>query len=396
MAAAPGEAQPLPGRVVPRRTTAGDLLDLFLDLVRLPSPSCHERPVADFVTARIAAAGLEVHEDEAGRRIGSDTGNLLVRVSGTDGAMPIVLSAHLDTVAHDQPVEPFVEDGIIRSRGDTILGGDDKIAVAGLMALLADLAAQPPAGDVEVLLTVCEEVGLRGAFEFDVSRLGAEAGFVLDSSGPLGSVLVAAPGQKRLVAEFRGTAAHAGLEPERGQSAILGASRAVSTMKLGRIDEQTTANIGIIGGGVATNIVPERCELRGEARSLSPERLAEQVAHMIGTIHLAAAEAGVDVGVEITGDYEGFRLPVDSRPALIAGEALRGMGLTPRFGGAGGGSDANVLNARGLPCVNLSAGFESVHSPEEYLPVERLDELYRLVHALVAAAGTRPPEARRP
>jgi tripeptide aminopeptidase len=380
---------------VPQQASVEALLELFLDLVRIPSPSGHERALADFCAARLTTLGLQVDEDDAGEHAGADAGNLLIRVPGGD-ALPILLSAHLDTVAHDGTVEPVVEDGVVRSRGDTILGADDKVAVAPLLALLADLAEQPPAGDVEVLLTVCEEVGLRGAEAFDIGRLGAEAGFVFDSSGAIGSVLIAGPGQKRLLAEFRGTAAHAGLEPERGHSAILAASRAVSSMKLGRIDEQTTANIGIIGGGVATNIVPERCELRGEARSLDPERLAAQVAHMVDAVQLAAAEAGVDVSVEITGDYQGFALSPDDPPAQIAGEALQGIGVAPRFGGAGGGSDANIFNARGLPCVNLSAGFESVHSAHEYLPVERLAEVYRLAHALVAAAGKRPRQGRRP
>ncbi len=371
------------------RATEAELLDLFLELVGIASPSGQERLLADHVVQRLSACGLSAEEDDAAATARAGSGNLLVRVPGRGDGLPILLCAHLDTVAVDGAVEPVVENGVIRTKGETILGGDDKVAMTAMIALLQDLAQEPPEGTVEVLFTVCEEVGLRGAHAFDCSRLEARAGFVLDSSGPLGAVIVAAPSQRKLTAEFRGTAAHAGLEPERGHSAILAASRAISSMKLGRVDELTTANVGIIGGGVATNIVPEHCRLSGEARSRDPQRLAAQLQHMIDAVHLAAAEVGVDVVVEIAADYEGFDLPSDSLPASLAGAALRAQGIEPRFIGAGGGSDANVFNARGLPSVNLSAGFERVHSPHEYLPVERLTEAYLLVSGLVAAAGAR-------
>jgi len=366
-----------------------ELLTGFLELVRIRSQWGEERELADHLLARFRALGLDPVEDDAAGKADAGSGNIFVRVEGAGDGLPILLCAHIDTVHVAGPIEPIVEDGIVRSAGDTILGADDKTAVNALVALLADLAQEPPVGDVEVLFTVCEEVGMRGAKAFDLSRCRARAGFVLDSSGPLREVIIAAPASRSITAEFRGAAAHAGIEPELGRSAVLAASRAISAMRLGRLDEQTTANVGIIAGGVATNIVPERCVLRGEARSRDPERLAAQVAHMLEAINVAAAEVGVDVAVDLVEDYEGFDLSRKALPARLAAEALRAQGIEPRFVGTGGGSDVNVFNARGLPSVNLSAGYERVHSTEEHVPVQSLVEAYRLVHGLVRAAGVR-------
>lgn len=369
-----------------------ELLARFLELVRIPSPWGHERALADFLLDHLSGLGLDPLEDDAATAAGAGSGNVFARVAGDGGGLPILLCAHIDTVAVAGTIEPVVEDGVVRAAGGTILGADDKSAVTALTVLLEDLSVSPPPGDVEVLFTVCEEVGMRGAKAFDLDRCRARAGFVLDGSGPVGEVIIAAPAARSITAEFRGVAAHAGIEPERGRSAVLAASRAVSAMRLGRLDEQTTANVGIIEGGVATNIVPERCVLRGEARSRSPERLAAQVAHMLEAINVAATEVGVDVVVDLVEDYEAFSLSKRTIPARLAAEALREQGIEPRFVGTGGGSDVNVFNARGLPSVNLSAGYQRVHSPEECTPVQALLDAYRLVHGLVAAAGRAAPE----
>ena len=371
--------------------SAEQLLDLFLQLVRIPSPSGHERRVADLVLARLIAAGLEPVEHAPQGEPGQAAGCIHVVVPGRGRGTPILLCAHLDTVAAEAPIEPVVADGVVRSSGSTILGADDKAAVTVLLAAFAELAADPPAGRVEALFTPSEEVGLVGAKAFDLSASRAAAGFVLDSTGPLGEVILAGPSQKTIAAEFVGQAAHAGIEPERGRSAIVAAARAVAAMRLGRIDEVTTANVGIIAGGVATNIVPERCVVRGEARSREPERLTEQVRQMVDAAALAAAQTDVDVTTTVTDEYRAFSLSHDSLPARIAAAALRWLGLEPRFAGTGGGSDVNVFNARGLPSVNMSAGYEQVHSSSEYMPIERLDQAYRLVLALAEVAGGTAP-----
>ena len=279
----------------------------------------------------------------------------------------------------------------MRSAGDTILGGDDKAACTVLLAVLADLAATPPPCGFAAVFSTCEEVGLRGARAFDLSGLGAHAGFVFDSTGPVGAVITKAPSQKMLTADFHGVAAHAGIAPENGRSAIAAAAAAIAAMKLGRIDEQTTANIGLIDGGSAVNVVPEHCRIEGEVRSHDPVALATHTAGLVDAVQLAAGLSGIDVEVIVRDAFTRFALADDALPVRIACTALREIGIEPQIAASGGGSDVNVYNAAGLPSVNLSVGMEQVHTSDEYLPVERLGESYRLLQALlrVAAATTR-------
>ncbi len=210
---------------------------------------------------------------------------------------------------------------------------------------------------------------------------------MFDSTGAIGEVITRAPSQKSMSADFHGVAAHAGIAPEKGRSAIVAAAHAVAAMRLGRIDELTTANVGVIAGGSATNVVPERCRIEGEARSHDPARLAAQMTHMIDAVQLAAGVAGIDVETTVRDEYSGFALDDDALPVRIARVALHDMGVEPRVGPSGGGSDVNVYNARGLPAVNLSVGMENVHTPDEFFPVARLHDAHRLLHGLVRAAA---------
>lgn len=364
-----------------------DLTGLFLDLVRIPSPSGSERAIVDFVADMARGFGFEVREDDTSAQTGAGAGNLLVRVPGAGEGLPILLCAHLDTVAVQGEVVPVVEAGVVRSDGRTILGADNKAAAAAMLGMLPGMTSRPPAGTVEMLFTVCEEVSLRGSLAFDTAALTAKAGFVIDSSGPVGQVIVRGPSHKRIEATFRGAAAHAGIEPERGRSAIVAAARAVAAMRLGRLDETTTANIGTIAGGVASNIVPGECCLLGEVRAHEPQRLGEEVGHMVECISLAAAEVGTDVETAVTEQYASFSLPRTSPPARIAATALRSIGVEPRFMATGGGSDANALNQAGLPTVNMSSGYERPHSPEEHMPLGALLQVGELVRALVSCAA---------
>lgn len=367
-----------------------DLLDLFVRLVETPSSSQSERAVADLVLAYLRDAGLDPVEDDSAPRTGSDAGNIHVVMEGRGRGVPILIGAHLDTIAVEGPIRAVVAEGVVRSEGETILGADNKCACAILMVLLRDLAREAPVGRVEAVFSTCEEVGLRGAKAFDLGAAQARAGFVFDSSGPLGEVITAAPSAKTLVAEFHGVAAHAGIAPEAGRSAIAAAGRAIALMSLGRIDEMTTANIGLIKGGVALNVVPEWCTVRGEARSRDEERLARQVGHMLDAFTLGANEVGVDVTTTVIDEYRGFSLAPDALPARLAQEALRRAGVEPRIAATGGGSDVNVFNEKGLPSVNLSVGMEKVHTHDEYLPVERLERAYEVLRALVRVAGAMP------
>ncbi|MEZ5125689.1 MAG: M20/M25/M40 family metallo-hydrolase [Thermoleophilia bacterium] len=362
------------------------LRDLFVALAEIRSPSGEERAIADFVHTYVTESGLVALED--GTAISSaSAGNLVIRVPGRGLGIPLALCAHLDTVPLAHAPRVTVEDGVVRSDGSTILGADDKAAVAALLALLRDAVANPPDADVEILLTTGEEVGLRGAKAFDLATLRARVVFVFDSAGPPGSVIVGAPTHKLVTAAFRGIAAHAGMAPEDGRSAILAAARAIAHLRLGRIDDETTTNVGLINGGEATNIVPRDCLVHAEARSRDDAKVAAEVTRMIEAFTLAATETGIDVDIEVVDQYQSYRHAPDSLPVRLAEAAAAEAGLDFSPYSGNGGSDANVFNARGLPALTLGVGFERVHSPAECMRLDRLTQVYDLAHALVRTAG---------
>ena len=263
------------------RAGLDELRDLFVHLAGIRSPSLEEREMAGAVKDFVRGVGLEAFEDASAALTGCDCGNLIVRVPGRGEGTPIALCAHLDTVPLERAPTVIVENGVVRTDGETILGADDKAAVAPLLMVLRDLALEPPAADVEIVFTVAEEIGLQGAKALDPAALAAATVFVFDSEGEPGTVITAAPTLKAIEAEFRGVAAHAGIEPQHGRSAIVAAARALADMDLGRIDDETTANVGLIEGGSAVNIVAERCVVRAEARSRDEAKLAAQVAGIL-------------------------------------------------------------------------------------------------------------------
>jgi tripeptide aminopeptidase len=364
------------------------LEELFLALASIPSPSRSERAVAKVVRAELESLGIDVHEDGAGEKVGGDCGNLYCLVQGDDGPPMLAVGAHLDTVQPTAAIEPYLDgEGVFRNREETILGADDKAAVAVMLhaaELLRGRAEPFPA--FELFFTVCEEDGLLGAKQLDAKALTSSLGVVLDSSGPVGGIVVSAPSRKAVSATFRGRAAHAGVEPELGRSAIVAAGKAVAAMKLGRLDAETTANVGLIQGGVATNIVPEVCRIDGECRGHDEDRLAGVAAEMVEAIHVAAAEAGVDVEVELDHEFQAFALDEGSPAVRLAKAAVTASGLEPRLVVAGGGSDANILNARGLPTVNLDAGMTRVHSSQEHIALVDLVSLCRVVLQMIVLA----------
>lgn len=369
------------------RADLDELRDLFVRLAGIRSPSREERDLADVVTRFLRDVGLEVKEDDSAAVTGCACGNLIVRLPGRGEGTPLALCAHLDTVPLDRAPTVVVDDGVVRSDGQTILGADDKAAVAALLMVVRDLAREAPAADLEVVFTAGEEIGLQGAKALAPDALSAATVFVLDSEGAPGTVITNAPTLKAVNAEFRGIAAHAGIEPESGRSAVLAAARAVTGMQLGRLDHETTANVGIIQGGSAVNVVPGHCLVRGEVRSRDEAKLAAQLEQVLEAVALAAAETGVDVDVDVHEDYRGYRHAPDALPLRIAAAAMAEMGLEERLIGGGGGSDSNVFNARGLPAVTLGVGFEHVHSPREQITLAYLEQMYHLAHALVRAAG---------
>lgn len=364
--------------------------ETFVRLCEIRSPTGQEREVADSVAAELRALGLEVSEDDAAGPAEAGAGNLLARLPGLRDEW-VMFCAHLDTVPHRGRVEVVEDEGVFRSRGDTILGADNKAAVAVFMELVARAASAPPPLGIELLLTVAEEQGLRGAKAFDASLLRSEVGFVLDHAGPVGQVIVATPTQQKILADFHGVEAHAGIRPEDGSSAIAAAAAAVDRMELGRLDEGTTANVGVISGGTSGNVVPGHCAIHAEARSLDAERAAE-VAGAIGeACAWGASEHGCDVDVRIEELFRGYELPADSAALALAEAGLRGAGLEPRRVAIGGGSDVNALRLEGLDCVLLANGTESVHTSDEHIPVRHLDKMLEVCERIVAAAAERAP-----
>ena len=367
---------------------AADVVGLFVELAALPSPPGSERAVADRVTEYLRELGLEVDEDEAGAEIDSSAGNLLCRLEGdADGGIPLFLCAHLDTVPPTGPLEPILAEGVVRNGGGTILGADNKAAVAVMLEAVRRLVEErrPHAG-VELLFTPKEEVGLRGAAAFDHERLRARVGFVYDHAAPIGDVILGAPHQRKVDIAFHGRAAHSGMYPEEGRSAIVAAARAIADLRLGRLDDETTANVGVISGGVARNIVPEHCRFLAEARAHDERKLSELVQEMLDTVTFAAAVCDCDVETQVENAARGYRFRRDDLVVRLAAAALSRCGYDVRYGLSGGGADANVFNERSLQCLNLANGMANIHTPDEEIRVADLEGMVEVTLALVEQA----------
>jgi tripeptide aminopeptidase len=368
---------------------APDVVGLFTELAAIPSPPGSEREVADRVRAYLEDLGLDVSEDDAGARIGANAGNLLCRIAPTaeNGGLPIFLCAHLDTVQPTGPLEPVVEDGVVRNAGGTILGADNKAAVAAMLeATRLILSENRPHAGIELLFTLKEEVGLQGAKAFDADRLQAGVGFVYDHAAPIGEVMLGAPHARVIEVTMRGRAAHAGIAPEEGRSAIVAAARAIADFRLGRIDDETTASVGLIEGGVARNIVPDRCAFSIDVRSHSEAKLADLVKELLETITFAAALEQCEAETTVDDSYLGYRFTRGDLPVRLACAALERQGIEPRLGLGGGGADANVFNERGRPCVNIANGMAAIHTADEHIAVADLERMVDVTLALVDVA----------
>jgi tripeptide aminopeptidase len=368
-------------------TERARLHDTFAALCSIESPSYHERACADWVAAELRSMGLDVHEDSSALAAGSDSGNLLARVPGRSPAS-VLVCAHLDTVPLTAPLEPVLVDGYWSNANDAILGADNKsaVAVAVELARKLTLASEPPPLGLELLFTVCEEVGLRGALQFDTTQLRSAFGYVFDHATPIGEVVVAAPTHYRIIAEFRGRAAHAGVRPEAGRSAIVGAAKAIAAMRLGRLDHQSTANVGIIEGGTASNVVPERCRVVAEVRSIDESVAAAATTETVDHLQDAANATECDLEVSVQQTFKGYRIKPSAPPLAVAERALRACGYEPRPIDSAGGSDANAFQAGGFACLNLADGTEHNHEPGERIGATTLESLLELAIALVDEA----------
>ena len=361
------------------------LIESFMELVKIDSISREERNLADFLIEKLEDLGLEVIVDQAGEKVKSNSGNIIARLKGNiKKATPIMFSAHMDTVVPGKNIKPICDGEKIVSSGKTILGADDKAAIAALLEVLHIIKENNiSCGDIEILFTICEEIGLKGAKNLDISELKSQIGFVLDAGGRAGKIITTAPSQNSLEIILHGKSAHAGANPEEGINAIQVAGFALSRMKLGRIDEETTANIGVISGGNATNIVPDKVTLKGEVRSRDGGKLEKCTEQIKKITEDTAQEFKAKAEVKVNEEYHCYNLSPDDQVVKIVIKAVKDIGLQPELCPSGGGSDANVFNKKGFPSVVLSVGMEKVHTVDEYILVKNLKNTAEYVLSII-------------
>lgn len=387
------------------------VLDTFLHLVRIDSPSGQEGAVADFLEPLLRRLGCHTWRDATGNLLGRRDGTPGATSSGatssgaiteptppaaagraaegaadagSDGVRPLLLSAHMDTVQPGCGIRPQIADGVIRSDGSTILGADDKAGITAIVEALRAVAdASARCRPLELVFTVQEETGLTGAKGLDTASLQARQAVVLDSNGPVGTIVNQAPASDALHAVVSGRAAHAGVSPEQGINALQAVAQALAPMRLGRIDAETTANFGVITGGTASNIVPDRVTLKGEARSRDEQKLAQQTGHMVELLRTAAERLGAHAEVTVTRSYGAIDVPESSPLIRDLAAAIRAAGLEPSLQPTGGGSDANVFNAAGIEAVNLGVGYANPHSVDEHIAVCDLVKITEVLRTLI-------------
>lgn len=363
------------------------LTDEFCDLAGINSQTFGEREMADTLKCKLSELGFEVFEDEAGAEYGSDTGNVFARLRGDMPGEPIMFSAHMDTVGPCENKKIIIDhDGKIRTDETTVLGADDVSGIAALLeAIRSTIESGSPRRDIEFLFTIGEEFFLKGASGFDFGAARAKQVYVLDVDGPVGSAIVSAPTGIRIIANIRGKAAHAAISPEDGISAIRIAASAVANMKLGRLDPETTANIGIITGGKSGNIVPDSCFVEGETRSLSTEKAEAQLRHMVGCIEQAAWQSGGTCEIEITKIYDAYSVPPDSAVIKRFEAACAQCGVETRLLSSTGGSDNSIFSARGLEGIVIACGMHEIHSVREYTYISELVQTAEIVGKLMTS-----------
>jgi len=360
------------------------LVDHFIQLIKIDSESGDEKQIADTLYTQLIELGFTVNKLPVPANV-SNGYNLYARL---EGSLPgsTLFSAHMDTVTPGQSIQPIIEDGIIRSSGNTILGGDDKSGIAAVMEAVKTLQQQNLAHQtIEIAFTVHEEGGLMGSLHFDMGFIQSNHAIVLDSGGQIGTIITSAPGQQKLNVSIKGMPAHAGLAPEEGISAISVAAEAINQMKLLRIDEETTANIGIVNGGSATNIVMPELNIIAEARSLNNDKLAAQVKHMVDTFETVADKHGASVEIDSQRSYNAFVIDQNHPHVAKVKRVFEQLDIEPKTKSTGGGSDANNFNDKGLTTVNLSTGMAKVHTTEEYIAISDLVKITRFIASYLQA-----------
>ncbi|QYR19980.1 M20/M25/M40 family metallo-hydrolase [Paenibacillus sp. sptzw28] len=367
------------------------LVDEFMELVRVDSETKNEREICDVLKAKFSSLGLTVEEDDAASKTGHGAGNLIARLegNGAEGAEAIFFTSHMDTVTPGNGIKPQLDaDGYIRSDGTTILGSDDKAGLAAMLEAIRVIKENNiEHGPIQFVITVGEESGLVGASVLDKSKLDAKFGYALDSNGVIGDIAIAAPTQAKITIKIFGKSAHAGVNPEDGISAIQVAGKAIARMQLGRIDHETTANIGKFEGGGATNIVCDYVKLDAEARSIVQDKLDKQIDAMREAVRSVAAEYGAKAEFQSDVIYPAYAYEDGDPVVELAKSAIVQIGRTPRTFHSGGGSDANIFNGLGVPTVNLAVGYEHIHTTKEQIKAADLVKITELVVEIISQAA---------
>jgi len=359
------------------------LINDFIEILKIKSPSKNEMELASYVLKRLASLGLKAKMDDTGKKIGGNAGNITGFLASNDKSKknPVFFGGHLDTVSLSGEILPEIKNGkIFNAYKNCILGADDKVAVAAILEVLEVIRENNiKTCGIYLIFTVGEEIAILGAKNLDLKEIKAKYGFIFDGEGDIGTIFDEAPYHDTMEFSITGKAVHSGLEPERGISSIKVASEAISNLKIGRIDSESTCNIGIIKGGTATNIVPEKTYVKAEARSLNPEKLDRLTSEIKAGFLNAAEKYGAKLKIKVEREYNGFKFESDAVPIVMASRALRNMGIYPVTRSTGGGCDVNIYNAKGKISVDLSSGMEKVHSSNEYVKIAELEKLAVLI-----------------
>lgn len=359
------------------------IIDRFLEYVKIDSPTLEEGDFKERLKKDLTELGLEVFEDKAGEKIGSNSGNLIAKLKG-HSEKTILFSSHMDTVSPGKGIKPIIKDGVIYSDGTTVLGGDDKAGITAIMEMLTVIKEENlKHHNIEVVFTIAEEGGLNGSKNMDYSLVSADYGIVLDSSSKPGVAMIQGPAQNKINVKFKGKTAHAGIAPETGVSAIQIASDAISNMNLLRIDEETTANIGSINGGGPTNIVTDEVEIKAEARSLDNKKLAEQTEHMVKCVRDAQAKYNIEAEIEVIEAYKAYKVDENSEPVQDFKKSCESLGIEFKTEKSGGGSDASHFNLNGIPSVVLGVGMSKVHTVNEFISIEDIKKSAEIIIEMV-------------
>lgn len=349
------------------------IVETFLHLVGIDSPSKREGRLAGYLVDRLNRLGLSVKVDSCGKKIGGQTGNIIAVLPGRKDRPPILFASHLDTVEPAEGIRPIIKDGIIYSDETTVLAADDKAGVAIILEAIETLKERGIAtGDIEILLTVAEELGMLGAKNLDRDRISSQMGFILDGDADVGGIINHVPSRIDFVIEVIGRSSHAGSEPEKGINAIQVAAAGLARCRLGRIDEETTINIGLIRGGTAVNIVPEKAILEGEVRSRTEAKMLCQLEDIEKIFNKAAEESGGKAYLKAEKSFDGYLVDGDEEVVRRAAEAARSAGLVPQLVAAGIGSDMNILNQYGIRSVILGLGIRDAHTRQEHISIQDL------------------------